>query len=105
MKATSNSRSLETSIVLPYSSIILSVYFLKSLKISSSLLIATTSLSAFEANLDSFSIRLIKMLLMSTLGFKLLVVVRVLGITNDIHQGIPRLHSPSGTIRPSYLYI
>jgi hypothetical protein len=74
MKATSNSRSLETSIVLPYSSIILSVYFLKSLKISSSLLIATTSLSAFEANLDSFSIRLIKMLLMSTLGFKLLVV-------------------------------
>ena len=47
MNATSSSSNLDTSIVLPYSSIILSVYFFKSLNISNSLLIATTSLSEF----------------------------------------------------------
>lgn len=76
IKATSSSKSLATSIVLPYSSIILSVYFLKSLKISRSLLMTTTSLSALAANLDSFSIKLMKILLISTFGFKLLVVSR-----------------------------
>jgi hypothetical protein len=74
MKATSSSSSLDTSIVLPYSSIILSVYFLNNLNMSSSLFIVTTSLSELAANLDNFSMRLIKIDLISTAGFKLLVV-------------------------------
>lgn len=74
MKATSNSSNLDTSIVFPYSSMILSVYFLNNLKISNSLLIVTTSLSELAANLDNFSIKLMKILLISTAGFKLLVV-------------------------------
>lgn len=74
MKATSSSRRRATSIVLPYSSIILSVYFLNSLKISKSLLRIATSSPELDANLDSFSIKLMKILFISTVGFKLLVV-------------------------------
>ena len=40
MKATSNSNNLATSIDFPYSSMILSVYFLNNLNMSNSLLIA-----------------------------------------------------------------
>jgi hypothetical protein len=49
---------------------------LNSLNISKSLLIIATSPSEFEANFDNFSIKLMKILLISTVGFKLLVVSR-----------------------------
>jgi len=81
MKATSNSSNLLTSMDLPCSSIILSVYFLNSLNISSSFdNYYTYSYDSEEgdeaANFDSFSIRFMKILLISTDVFRLEVVSR-----------------------------
>lgn len=79
IKATSNSKSLLISSFLPWSSIILLVYFLKRLKISKSLfklVIPPSWLEFYWANLDSFSIREMKIVLISVSAFRELVVSR-----------------------------
>ena len=85
MNATSSSRSLLTSIVLPCSCIILSVYFLNSLNIFKLPAMFEISPSFFSSwssffywleltNLLNFSIKLIKILFISTFALRLAVV-------------------------------
>ena len=79
MKATSSSSNFETSMFLPCSAMILSVYFLNNLKISSYFPIAIISYYsgaalAYYANLLNLSIKLIKIFLISTSTFKFDVV-------------------------------